>query len=637
MRRARQILLPFALLLASGLLMGACGGDDAEGGPPVIDPLSDKGAEVDSEFTLEITATDPDGDPIKFGFASDIDNIGTRADLRTAGNKAVFRWTPIAADIGLHAFDFTASDGNGTDRETITIDVRPAASSSNAPVFRKPLGTGTTLDLTQKKCLDVEIVVEDSDSPGVTITQGDPVIAGATLDQDSGLTGSWSWCPSKEQIAENDRYVIKLAADDGDNPTTIKNYLIVLRRAFQPGCAGEGPVISHTSPGDVSTIDPIIIEAHVTDDIAIKYEPLLYYSTKTPAEPPDLAEMNQLTMEQVSGDMKDGMWSVAIPNPVATQPTGSSATLHYLIVAQDDDDAAGDCDHLSQSPATGTHSMKVTNPNGVGPVTCTDDSWEPNDTLAEASVLAGLPPGETSGLVSCPSPTSGADEDWYPVDLFAGEGTITASLDGGNTTDLDLALVDGQGNVLALSDSLSSSEILEACVPTGTYYLRVFSWEGGENPYSLSYVFDLGSCQTQTCDDDSNENDDNATQARSVDLNTPPYKSDTNAICAGDEDWFEVLMFQGETLRATLTFDQATPAEDLDLILYKGSTNLTPCDEEQFLGCDVNNGQSANSNETLNWSITESDTYYVVVRGFGNSENLYDICLGFDDVDCPAP
>ena len=96
-------------------------------------------------------------------------------------------------------------------------------------------------------------------------------------------------------------------------------------------------------------------------------------------------------------------------------------------------------------------------------------------------------------------------------------------------------------------------------------------------------------------------------------------------------------MFEGETLRATLAFDQANTKEDLDIILYKGTTNLTPCDEDVFDGCDVDNGQSGTSNEKLDWSITESDTYYVVVRGYDGSENLYDICIGFDTTDCPNP
>lgn len=713
MGNCTQVKLFFPMIVSGALLVGACGSDDAAGGgAPQLEPLNDTTARVDSEFTLELVASDPDGDTLKFGFNSTIENIGTRADLRQAGNKAVFRWTPIAADAGSHSFDFTVSDGHNTDKETITIDVQPPVGTSNAPIFRKPLGTGTTLDLAQKKCIDVDVVVEDADSPGVTITQEDPVIDGATLDQVDGLSGSWSWCPSKAQIDEGDRYVLKLAADDGDNPATTKNFLVVLRKAQKQDCPGEAPVIEHTPPGQISTVVGLTIDARVTDDVGIKYEPLLYYSYDPPSDPPDLAQMTQVTMEAISGDMTDGVWAADVPNPVASQPAGSTGTVHYLIVAQDNDDKEGDCDHLAQSPSTGSYQLEVTNPGGAGGLelcepcttdnqcggdgdlcmlmgpendsfcfrsctgdqdcpedgyyctisefisvdgasgrqcipesfrcdgggssTCVDDEWEENDTRLEAyEIYPGLQPGEHPGLKSCPGAVS-ADEDWYPIDVLE-SGTVTAMLDGGTSSDLDLALVDAQGNVLAKSDELTSQEILEKCVPQGVYYLRVYTFMNTENTYTLSYDFTPETCTQTTCTDDGAEDDDNASQARSVDLNNPPFVSDTNAICSGDEDWYGMAMFANETLYVTLSFDQANAKQDLDLILYQDGTNLTPCDETTMSGCDVNNGQSGTSNETLTWPITTDDIYYVVVRGFDGSENLYDICFGLEPTDCPAP
>lgn len=713
MRMTMHARLCFPWLVGGALLLGGCGSDDAGGGAenaPQIEPLSDQVALVDSEFTLEVVAQDPNGDALTFGFKSSIADIGTRADLRTAGNKAVFRWTPIAADVGTPSFDFTVSDGTNTDKETITIEVRPPAGASNAPIFRKPLGTGTTLDLTQKKCIDVDVVVEDSDSPGVTISQQDPVLEGATLDQTDGLSASWSWCPSKMQIGESDRHVLKLAAEDGENPATTKNFLIVLRKEQQANCPGEPPVIDHTPPGSVESVVGLNIEAHVTDEAGIKYEPLLYYSFDAPSNPPDLAQMTQLTMQAVSGDMQDGMWRGTIPNPVASQPAGSTATVHYLMVAQDNDDKDGDCDHLTQVPSSGVHQLQVTNPGGSGGLglcepcttdtqcggdgdlclimgtegnsfcfrsctgeqdcteegyyctmtdfvsvdgnkgrqcipesfrcdgggsgTCTDDSWEENDTKTEAyGIVPGLLPGNHS-LVSCPGTVS-ADEDWYPIDVTE-SGVINAMLDATGGSDLDLSLVDNDGVVLMKSEGLTSDENVEKCVGMGTYYLRVYTWQNQQTNYTLSYDFSPSSC-SQECQDDDGEPDDSADQARAVDLNNPPFLSDTNAICSMDADWFEVYLFDGETLYVSLTFDQTNSSEDLDLILYQGAVSLTPCDETNVTGCDVNNGQSGSSNERMVWPIMVEDTYYVVVRGFDGSENLYDICIGLSATDCPAP
>lgn len=718
----RGIIQPFVLFLSKGSSMVSrhlatlfliplfvfpaavgCGSDDDGGSPPQISPLSDKSAFVDKEFTLEIKATDKDGDPLKFGFRSTISDIGSRADLRQAGNLAVFRWTPIASDIGVHSFDFTVSDGKHTAKETIAIEVTIQAGSSNAPIFRKPLGTGTTLDLTVKKCIDVDIVVEDSDSPGVTLAQDDPVIAGATLDQRDGLSGVWNWCPSKEQVTEGDRFALKLSADDGDNPPTVKNYLIVLRKTQKTDCPGQAPVIEHTPEGNISSVVDLTIDARVTDDQGIKYEPLLYYSYDKPSDPPDLAQMTQVTMLAIEGDMKDGVWAADIPNPVVGKPSGTTADVYYVLVAQDNDDKNGDCDHTTQSPSTGTHHIRVTNPGGSGglglckacsadaqcgsdgdlcatlgaagktycfrkcssdgdcpgdylcssPITsvngatarqcipksgqcgsstsCVDDSWEPNDTMAQAYVLPGLSTGETKGLVSCPGSFT-ANEDWYPIDL-SNSGTMALLLDGGDSSDLDMSLVSSSGTVLARSDELGSFEYLESCQPPGTYYVRVYSWQNQKNTYSLVYDFYPESCAS--CVDDGNEPDDNATQARIVDLQTPPFKSTTNAICPWNEDWYSVYLFAGETLYASLAFEQKGSKDDLDLILYRGNINLTPCDETTVSGCNATNGQSGTSNENLVWSITTAGYYYVVVRGFNGSENLYDICIGLSQSQCP--
>ena len=43
------------------------------------------------------------------------------------------------------------------------------------PVFREPLGSGTTLDLSQSNCIELDILVEDPDSPNVDISLEEPL------------------------------------------------------------------------------------------------------------------------------------------------------------------------------------------------------------------------------------------------------------------------------------------------------------------------------------------------------------------------------------------------------------------------------------------------------------------------------
>jgi hypothetical protein len=256
----------------------ACGPDAA----PALSGLSDQIAQVGSELTLELAGSDPDGDRLSYGFAAaDLDDLARRAAITQSPSGAgVFRWTPLGADVGRHAVDFTVSDDAHTTTVTITLDVRSAIGAATAPVFRQPLGTGTTIDLAHQRCVELDIVVDDEDSTAVQIGQGEPVIEGAELRMGDGLTATWQWCPTREQAAEPRRTLV-LTADDGDNPRTTKPYLIVLRGAAGTDCPGAGPVIAHT-PHDVSSILDLTIDAAISDDTGIKDAPLIYVSTTPP-------------------------------------------------------------------------------------------------------------------------------------------------------------------------------------------------------------------------------------------------------------------------------------------------------------------------------------------------------------------
>ena len=353
------------ILLVTTLVasVGACGG----GASPLIDPIPDQIAQVGVELAIPITVTDPDGDTLEYDFEGNIPGLRERASItRTPSGSGMFRWTPLASDVGVWAVDFIVDDGSHSERATIRIDVRSAVGKESAPIFRLPLGTGTTLDTTLNSCIDIDIEIEDTDTPQVTLAEEEPRIPGGMLTPVSGLTGKWQWCPTTAQLESGeDRYRLVLSASDQMNPKTVKNYLVVLRQGTKPNCPGQAPMVMHT-PRDESTLVGLTISADISDDVGLKNEPLLYYSLQPVSSPPDLNRMTLVTMRLTSGNMVRGTFKADIPNPVASGNMGDSATIHYLIVANDDDDQAGDCDHVTQSPVTGTFQMTVTNPGGAG-------------------------------------------------------------------------------------------------------------------------------------------------------------------------------------------------------------------------------------------------------------------------------
>ncbi|MBS1118115.1 MAG: leucine aminopeptidase-related protein [Deltaproteobacteria bacterium] len=507
----------------------ACGG----GGSPEISGLTDTVAQVGTELKIDLNGTDPDGDQLIYGFrAADLPEVSDLAQVTVSPSGAgVFRWTPLASDVGEHSFDFTVSDGSNTTTDTITIDVKSAIGNATAPLFRQPLGTGTTIDLAKRKCVDLAIVVEDQDNAQTTITQEEPVIDGATLSQNDGLMASWQWCPSKEQEAES-RYTLVLAADDGENPKTIKNYLVVLRGGSEPNCPGNAPVITHT-PQNASTIIDLTIDARVTDDKGLKESPLFYYSTTQPANPPILSDMIQLSMLKIDGSSTDATYAADVPNPVAGTPAGTSKTLFYVLVADDDDDETGNCDHSTTSQV---FEMTVTS-NGA----------------------ANLP--------VCASCTS---------DSQCGTGDLCA-------------FIGSEGASFCLQSCATGCPTGYAC-SNGP----VFSVDGAS---ANQCVPQSGSCAAPTgaCLDDANEEDDSRSAASAnatangplapgfYDFVSCPKAVQPNSGSKSDDDWFQIKVDADSKLDLWL---YGNGESDLDLTLYR--SNETVLSKSTSLTADEN-------------------------------------------------
>ena len=223
------------------------------GEPPDLIGLDDQIAVVGQQFTLELSGVDPDGDSLSFSVHADIALDAGATVTKLPSGTGLFRWTPLAADVGAHVFDFTVSDGSNDTTVSIAIDVR--ATSGGTPVFREPLGAGRVINLANDPCITVDIVVEDQDTAELAIGERDPKISGAVFTQLDGTSASWMWCPTPDQVAASDRYTLVLSADDADSPTTIKNYVIVLA-----GNVGPGIVINEIDYDNVGTDNAEYIE-----------------------------------------------------------------------------------------------------------------------------------------------------------------------------------------------------------------------------------------------------------------------------------------------------------------------------------------------------------------------------------------
>ena len=629
--------------------------------PPTLSGLTDQVAQVGTELKIELDGATTSSAHLSYRYhVADLTDLTNNAQITTSpNNTGVFRWTPLAADLGAHSFDFTVSDGSNDTTVTINIDVKSAIGSASAPIFRQPLGTGTTVDLSVTPCVDLDVVVDDQVNAMLTIAQEDPVIDGATLTPVDGQSAKWHWCPTRDQQTDN-RYTLILSADDGQNPKTIKNYLIVLRGT--PGgssCPGAGPSISHIAMDQTTRLD-LTPTASITDALGLKDTPLVYYSATDPGATADVTMMTQLSAHSVSGDNNNGTWTAAIPNPVASMPDGATATIYYVFVA-DDFDTTNNCDHTAQSP---TYKMTVTAGGSQTAGLCQPCSADAqcgtgNECVAMgsfgasyclSSCDAGCGSGYTcsnSGIFSvdgasanqcvpqsgsCEAPTGACQDDTWEANDSRSEASSNPTMStglydlvscpsttsttranddwykivttGGSRVDLQLS---GDGATdLDLHLYHSDGTVVTASTSstpneeintclTGATYYVKVNGYGHARSEYLLSYDSKPETCNTTCVDDSHEDDDTFSQARATTY--PNYSSTGNMICPNDDDWFHVQLFANDTMTIDLTFTQTTEAQDLDLHLYQDSVDLWPCSPADPSMCSAAHGQGAVSNE----------------------------------------
>jgi hypothetical protein len=121
MRKFLALFLAFLLVFPGGTGRPlALAEDTVPGGenrPPVLDSIPDFVFSTDLPVEFEVTATDPDGDPLLFyaeGLPSDAEF-----------DNGVFRWFPTEIHIGDYEVTFTVSDGNFEVSQTIFLYVVP--------------------------------------------------------------------------------------------------------------------------------------------------------------------------------------------------------------------------------------------------------------------------------------------------------------------------------------------------------------------------------------------------------------------------------------------------------------------------------------------------------------------------------
>lgn len=308
----------------------------------------------------------------------------------------------------------------------------------------------------------------------------------------------------------------------------------------------------------------------------------------------------------------------------------------------DDCDAAQYCTLESTCvPRCGAHADcaddSLCTPEGRCEVGCRDDrDVEPDDSADEASGLvfeareAAVPQARL-----CPDST----DDWYQLSLDEGGVPVGVALlfehDDG---DLDVELVDADGNVLAVSDGREDAERIDypgegdAPLMAGDYFIRVYSLalDAGTS-YDLAVTLGMPGA---FCADDEWEPGDTAPAGATAVLQGAALQQvqrvEDHSLCAGDADWFTFTLNPNDGLTVTLdNLGNGMDAEDQLLITLHGPGLPGAADSVER----AINGQDGDGNPQIiippNSPALGGGAYYLEVTG-ADADQFADYAVVFD-------
>jgi hypothetical protein len=601
---------------------GGAGGSGGTGGGVVPDNarpqlrrIGDRNAPVGELLEIQLTAEDPDGDPLTYNVRSALPD-GAKFEK----GPGLFTWTPTDAQLRVVALiTFEVSDGRLKDQETIQVSVVPGGQGNQAPVI-EAIGDA---ELVAGEAFVLEVVATDVDGDLLSYSMQGDALDGALLDGDDG---TFTWTPpaaaagnsynvtfsvtdGTAEASTDAKLVVRAPGDPGDNNlppriipiadqsvTVGQPYQLVIRAedeapdalqfsvagALPPGASFDGPSATFvwTPQADqVNQAFPVVFQVSDGEFRAVERVNFQVLAGDVQQDcVPDAEEDGGEPLRLVSG---------AVLNDRTICPRGDRDTFTF-------DLAEGEGFELTVTFDTTICDLDLVVNNAAGDAVAASAGLTNTESVSRDGLPAGRYEARLHG-VACESPDydltfnvlaepgcqddafeAGAgnddaehaslltdavgpalhvcpgDLDYYAVDLQEGEDVTIVARFAHAMGDIDLLLT-GPGNFRASALSVDDDETIQVpSVPaTGRYVLEVGGYEEAANDYRLELVREA----PQACEADRLEPDDNRRSATR--LQPELYR---NLTWCGEDDWHRVQVAAGDLLQVYLTFDEAPPA-----------------------------------------------------------------------------
>ncbi len=436
---------------------------EAEAHAPVFQALGDQTVQAGQTWQGQLVATDPDGGTLAYSVGG-VSPQGFALD----GATGAIEWAvPAGTEGETYAVAFVVSDGGLSDQMTVNFVVA-GGTGNHAPVFAPQ----ADVEVVAGQKASFVVTATDADNDPLTYGTGSALPQGATFD---AAAHRFDWTPTDAQAGK--AYTVTFTASDGTLGAVLEVGITVNK---QPAgsCSADAKEPNDTdatakplADGDALSLT-LCPKAGVADldwfRVTVKAGDHLTVTTHTDGDlniDLDLYEQGTSTEPAAFG------WS-----------DGADETLTYTAGAAGDVYVAA---YQWGGDPTSDSGAYLLTAEVQGGAACSNDAYEPNQTLAAPHALAAADLGKDLSAQICPG-----DVDVYSFDVPCGASVSAAIFFTHAQGDLDLYLYGPTGDTaLASGATDGDGEMVDvgAQPDGGTYRVKVagFPEASTQNAYTL--------------------------------------------------------------------------------------------------------------------------------------------------------
>jgi hypothetical protein len=406
--------------------------------PPEVDPIGAINAEVGQKVDFQITATDPDGNQLTYGYEG---TLPTGATFDAGTHK--FFWTPSAPYAGKsEVITFTVSDGQLTAKTEATILVKGQAGTcgddanepNNEPDQATPLQPG---DYANLSICDTQLSPIDADWFKITLSAGDHIEAAIAFthsqgDLDLGLfqQGTYDKFVFYAPGVGDEEKVSYTAAAGGDFylvafGTAAGTYAVPYTLSYEKSGGGETCSPDGKEPNnslnDAYLLDETEIDGTVLQGLSICPGDVDTYAVMLDCGDSVVAGIN---FSNAQGDLDMYLFDSTLQNTLDQSTSSSDYETVALDGAFENDFFYIVVSGYPKDTTSNSYTMEVmAEPGGA----CIPDGGEPNDSSSQATMVAAT--STVTDLTLC------CDKDWFVLPAGPGKATVTITATSGTAMD----------------------------------------------------------------------------------------------------------------------------------------------------------------------------------------------------------